>query len=142
MVGDVANAPSCLNKWDEMRVYAYNGVATDNFQVYHSSSSVSPRPPSGCSPTTRAGIGGLTCPIAALGPVAPTATLSAAPASITSGQSATLTWSTTNATTVSLNQGIGTVAASGTRSVSPTATTTYTLTATNSVGTATATATV
>ena len=35
MVRDVAYAPECLSKLDEMRVYAYNGVATDNFQVYH-----------------------------------------------------------------------------------------------------------
>ena len=36
MVRDVAYAPECLSKLDEMRVYAYNGVASDNFQVYHS----------------------------------------------------------------------------------------------------------
>ena len=53
----------------------------------------------------------------AQGPVPPTATFSAAPASIESGQSATVTWNATNATTVSINQGIGTVTASGTRSV-------------------------
>jgi hypothetical protein len=40
-------------------------VATDNFQVYHSSPSVLPRPPAGCSPQTRPGIDGLVCPIAA-----------------------------------------------------------------------------
>jgi hypothetical protein len=34
MVGDVANAPQCLSKLDEMRVYAYNGDPADNFQVY------------------------------------------------------------------------------------------------------------
>ena len=129
-------------KLDEVRVYAYNGVATDNFQVYHSSTSVLPRPPAGCTPTTRAGIKGLTCPIAAQGPVVPTATLSASPTSIAAGAASTLTWATSNATTVSINQGIGTVAASGTRSVSPAATTTYTLTATNAAGSVTATATV
>ena len=69
MVRDVSSAPECLGKLDEMRVYAYNGVATDNFQVYHSNTSVLPRPPSTCTPTTRAGINGLLCPIAALGPV-------------------------------------------------------------------------
>ena len=53
-----------------------------------------------------------------------------------------MSWNTTNATTVSINQGIGAVAASGTQSVSPAATTTYTLTATNSAGSVTATATV
>ena len=62
MVRDVASAPECLGKLDEMRVYAYNGVATDNFQVYHSNTSVLPRPPAGCTPTTRAGINGLVVP--------------------------------------------------------------------------------
>ena len=142
MVRDVGYAPECLSKLDEARVYAYNGVATDNFQVYHTSTSVVPRPPSSCTPTTRAGINGLLCPIAALGPVPPTVTMTASPASITAGQSSTLTWSATNATSVSINQSIGVVAASGTRIVSPTATTTYTITATNSVGSVTALATV
>ena len=142
MVNDVAWAPECLGKLDEARVYAYNGVATDNFQVYHNSTSVLPRPPAGCTPATRAGITGLTCPIGGQGPVVPTATLSASPASITGGAASTLTWATSNATSVSLNQGIGTVAAAGTRSVSPAATTTYTLTATNAAGSVTATATI
>ena len=141
MVRDVASAPECLSKLNEMRVYAYNGVESDNFQVYHSNSSVVPRP-SCSSPVTRAGINGPTCTIAAQGPVPPTATFSVSPTSISSGQSATLSWTVINATTVSINQGIGTVAASGTRSVSPTATTTYTLTATNAAGSVTATATV
>jgi len=138
MVRDVASAPECLSKLDEMRVYAFNGNASDNFQVYHSNTSVLPRPPSGCSPVTRAGINGLTCPIAAQGSVPPTATLTASPASITSGQSATLSWNATNASSVTINQGIGAVAASGTRSVTPAATTAYTLTATNATGTVTA----
>src|SRR6185295_2594358 len=137
MVRDVAYAPECLTKLDEMRVYAYNGVATDNFQVYHSNTSVLPRPPSDCTATTRAGINGLLCPIAPLGgPVpppppptpAPTATFSAAPASVTAGQASVLSWNTTNAASVSIDQGIGAVAVSGTRSVSPAATTTYKVT--------------
>ena len=65
------------------------------------------------------------------------------PASIQAGQSSTLTWVVQNATSVSINNGIGTVNNnSGSVSVSPTATTTYTLTATNSSGTVTATQTV
>jgi phospholipase C len=72
----------------------------------------------------------------------PTAKLTAAPTTIMVGNSATLTWSTTNATTVTIDNGIGTVAASGSTTVSPTTTTTYTLTATGSGGTVTATATV
>lgn len=74
--------------------------------------------------------------------IPPTAKLTAAPTTITVGNSATLTWSTTNATSVSIDNGIGTVAASGSTTVSPTSTTTYTLTATGSSGTVTATATV
>ncbi|MGB8478746.1 MAG: alkaline phosphatase family protein [Acidobacteriaceae bacterium] len=72
----------------------------------------------------------------------PTAKLTAAPTTIFVGNSATLTWSTTNATSVSIDNGIGTVAASGSTTVSPTTTTTYTLTATGDGGTVTATATV
>ena len=72
----------------------------------------------------------------------PTAKLTAAPTSITLGNSATLTWSTTNATSVSIDNGIGTVADSGSTTVSPTSTTTYTLTATGKRWTVTATATV
>jgi len=67
----------------------------------------------------------------------PSATLSVSPATITSGQSSTLTWSTTNASSVTIDQGIGSVGASGTRSVTPAATTTYTLTASNASGTTT-----
>lgn len=50
------------------------------------------------------------------------------------GQSATLSWTTSNADTVSISPGIGTVAGSGSTSVTPTYTTTYTLTAQNSGG--------
>jgi hypothetical protein len=71
---------------------------------------------------------------------APTALLTAMPTSIQSGQSATLQWSTSNATTITLNGSA--VAASGSRMVSPTATTTYTLVAANSTGSVTSTATV
>jgi hypothetical protein len=67
----------------------------------------------------------------------PTASFSASASSITSGQSVTLTWSTTNATSASIDQGIGNVATSSTKVVSPTATTTYTLTATGAGGTVT-----
>jgi parallel beta-helix repeat protein len=54
--------------------------------------------------------------------------------SITEGESVTLSW-VTDATTVSINQGIGTVTApSGSTTIYPDETTTYTLTATNSAG--------
>ena len=54
------------------------------------------------------------------------------------GESAILSWTTTNADTVTINPGSLTVALSGSTTVSPTATTTYTLTATNSAGSSSA----
>jgi Malectin domain/Viral BACON domain len=54
---------------------------------------------------------------------------------ITAGQSVTFSWSTSNATSVSLNQGIGTVAVTGSTTVSPSATAFYTLTASSAAGT-------
>jgi len=62
--------------------------------------------------------------------------------SITVGESSTLSWSVTDATTVTIDQGVGTVALSGATTVSPITTTTYTLTATNTAGSVTATTTV
>lgn len=66
----------------------------------------------------------------------------AAPQSVGPGGSSTLTWKTTGATSVSIDHGVGAVAASGSASVTPAATTTYTLSATNATGTTSAPATV
>uniref|UniRef100_Q01Z63 OmpA/MotB domain protein n=1 Tax=Solibacter usitatus (strain Ellin6076) TaxID=234267 RepID=Q01Z63_SOLUE len=62
----------------------------------------------------------------------------ATPNQISAGQSSTLTWIVQGATSVSINNGIGNVAASGSTTVSPTATTTYTLTAVGPNGNVTA----
>ncbi len=64
----------------------------------------------------------------------------ATPASIDSGNASTLAWSVSGATSLSINQGVGTVTGATSKSVTPAATTTYTLTATNSAGSTTATA--
>ena len=72
----------------------------------------------------------------------PTASLSAEPSSIERGKSATLKWSSSNATSASLNQGIGSVRVNGSREVFPTQTTTYTLTVKGQGGESSATATV
>jgi phospholipase C len=69
-------------------------------------------------------------------------TLVASPTTIGPGQTASLAWTSANAASVSIDQGIGAVALSGNQIVSPAATTTYTITATNGSATATATATV
>lgn len=75
-------------------------------------------------------------PAPAPAPARPTANLQATPTTIQRGQSATLTWSSTNATTVSISPGVGNVSAEGSQQVSPTDSTTYTLTATGPGGTA------
>ncbi len=59
-------------------------------------------------------------------PVAPTVSLTASPDTITAGQPATLSWNTANASTISIS-GLGTVAASGSKQVTPDDSTTYTL---------------
>lgn len=73
----------------------------------------------------------------------PSVSLTASPASISSGQSSTLTWSFTNATSCTASGGwSGTKATSGSQSVTPIVTTTYTLSCTDSGGSATQSATV
>jgi phospholipase C len=76
----------------------------------------------------------------------PTVTLSANPASISSGASSVLTVAATNATTVTISGSDGSSytlsPAGGTQTVSPKTSTTYTATATGAGGTATASATV
>jgi len=67
---------------------------------------------------------------------------SASPSKIKTGESATLLWNVTGATSVTIDQGIGNVDVAGTKTVSPTTTTIYTLTATNSAGTNTESATI
>jgi len=57
-----------------------------------------------------------------------------ASAQITAGESVTLLWNVTGATSVSLDQGIGTVPVAGTRVVSPASSTVYTLVASNNAG--------
>ena len=66
-------------------------------------------------------------------PAAPTASISVSPNNITAGGSATLSWTSTNATNVTID-GIGAVASTGTQTVSPAASTTYHVTATGPGG--------
>src|ERR1700694_112428 len=60
----------------------------------------------------------------------------ATPATIVAGQAATLSWTVSGASSVSLDNGIGNVTNVTSKSVAPAQSTTYTLTATNSAGTA------
>ena len=67
---------------------------------------------------------------------------SADPSTINEGESSTLTWDVSGATTVTIEPEVGTVDSSGSTTVSPVVTTDYTLIATNSAGSVTATVTV
>jgi hypothetical protein len=84
---------------------------------------------------------GLAVPV--VGPASPgiSATLSPGAATITAGSAVTLTWSVSGGT-VAIDQGIGSVPLTGSRTVRPTTTTTYTLSASTSSGTVTRTATI
>ncbi|HVS74718.1 MAG TPA: peptidoglycan-associated lipoprotein Pal [Candidatus Acidoferrales bacterium] len=75
-------------------------------------------------------------------PAQPTVTLQAAPSSIQKRESSTLSWSSTNATQMSIDPGIGTVAPEGSTKVTPGSSTIYTITATGPGGSANATASV
>jgi peptidoglycan-associated lipoprotein len=71
-------------------------------------------------------------------PVAPTVTLNASPSSINPGGTTRLSWSSTNATDLDIEPGVGKVAPQGSTPVNPSTSTTYTITATGSGGTASA----
>jgi len=96
---------------------------------------IPPPPPPAPAPTASNG-----------GPAGPgkpvIADFSVEPRSIERGQSAILRWSVTGSNNVAINNGIGTVQASGNRRIIPPDTTTYTLTATGPEGDTTATATI
>ena len=62
--------------------------------------------------------------------------LQASPTFIQRGETVTLTWSSTNATSLNLSPGIGAVTAEGTQRVTPQDSITYTITATGPGGTA------
>src|SRR5467141_587384 len=72
----------------------------------------------------------------------PTVTLQASPSSINKGESATLSWNSTDATQLSIAPDVGDVTAQGSTKVTPSDSTTYTITATGPGGSTSATATV
>ena len=92
-------------------------------------------------------IGGGSTPPPPPAPGAPTATLTASPATITAGQFSTLSWTTTNATSVTINpaipkEDVTNTPLNGQGAVTPQQTTTYTLTAKGQNGSTTQTVTV
>ena len=60
-------------------------------------------------------------------PAKPTANLQASPNTVQRGEGVTLTWTSTNATTLSLSPGVGNVSAEGTQRVTPQDSTDYTV---------------
>jgi peptidoglycan-associated lipoprotein len=79
-------------------------------------------------------------PAPAPAPAQPTVTLSADPSAIDKGDSSTLSWTSTNATQLTIAPEVGTVTAEGSTKVTPSASTTYTITASGPGGSANATA--
>jgi peptidoglycan-associated lipoprotein len=79
-------------------------------------------------------------PAPAPAPAQPTVTLSADPTSVNKGDSSTLTWTSTNATQLTIAPDVGTVNAEGSTKVTPADSTTYTITASGPGGSANATA--
>src|SRR5690349_17534850 len=69
-------------------------------------------------------------------PASPSVALSASPASAQAGQPVTLTWSSTNATSITLEPSVGPVVAKGSTTVTLSQSTTYTVTATGPGGSA------
>lgn len=115
-IGRQSYAGSAQGIIDEVRLYNRTLSAQEVSSLYNDSgdvSSLSP-PPQISNPTI--------------------SSFSSSPSSITSGQATTLSWSVTDATSLSINNGVGNVTGLTSKNVSPTISTTYTLTATNSVG--------
>ncbi|HXY23443.1 MAG TPA: peptidoglycan-associated lipoprotein Pal [Candidatus Acidoferrum sp.] len=75
-------------------------------------------------------------------PARPTVTLQASPSTVNKGDSATLTWNSTDATQLSIAPDVGAVTAQGSTKVTPSDSTTYTITATGPGGSASAAASV
>lgn len=150
--------PTSVNSGDRS-VLSWTTTNADTFTIDHDIGSVSPAV-AGSATTTAITtnttfMGTVTNPTGVVAtctatvtvaeiPPAPTCALSASPSSIAPGSSSTLSWTTTNASLFSIDNGIGstTPVASGSLSVSPTVTTTYTGTATSTAGSATCAATV
>ncbi len=83
-----------------------------------------------------ASIGAYSCSSSSLG--APTiSNFYATPSSITSGNSTILSWSVSGASSISIDNNVGSVTNLTSKTVSPNVTTTYTITATNSAGSVT-----
>jgi peptidoglycan-associated lipoprotein len=93
-----------------------------------------PKPPKDLNPLNNRGTTVPKPPTTQSEALAPKISLIASPTAIEMGKSTTLSWESSNATSVTIDNGIGTVEASGGRTISPRASTTYKATATGQIG--------
>src|SRR5579864_8966845 len=141
--GTVASGASTVLSWTTSNA---TSVSVSGLGTFPASGSTKVTPTTTTTYTaTAAGPGGTTksstvVSVATSGQT-PTITFSAQPSSVAPGASAVLSWSTSNATSVSI-AGIGTFGASGSTNVTPASTTAYAATATGPGGSALANATV
>src|SRR5579864_170623 len=141
--GTVASGASTVLSWTTSNA---TSVSVSGLGTFPASGSTKVTPTTTTTYTaTAAGPGGTTksstvVSVATSGQT-PTITFSAQPSSVAPGASAVLSWSTSNATSVSI-AGVGTFGASGSTNVTPASTTAYAATATGPGGTALANTTV
>src|SRR6185312_4009597 len=105
---------------------------------------VSPKSPTAYT-ATATGPGGTissTFKVDVSNPLVPTVSLNATPSTISAGQIATLSWTSSNGVSAAIDTGVGNVALNGNFQVSPGSTKTFTITVQGGGGTATASATV
>jgi acid phosphatase len=141
--GTVTSGASTVLSWTASNA---NSVSISGLGTFPASGSVKVTPTATTTYTaTATGPGGTTASSTVVSVIVsapkPTVALSAQPSNIAAGASAVLSWTTNNATSVSI-AGVGTFGATGSANVTPTSTATYTATATGPGGTAASTATV
>ena len=135
LTGESATISYATSNADTVEISGIGPVAGSGSQV------VSPTSTTTYTLTARNPRGPVTCSLTVQvteGSAPRVVSFTASPATITSGNASTLSWSVENADSVTISS-LGTVQATGTRQVSPTTTTTYTLTATNKNGSITST---
>jgi hypothetical protein len=141
--GTVTSGASTVLSWSASNA---NSVSITGLGTFPASGSVKVTPTATTTYTaTASGPGGTTASSTVVKVTTssqkPTIALSAQPNSVAAGASAVLSWTTTNATSVSI-AGVGTFGATGSVNVTPASTATYTSTATGTGGTAASTTTV
>ena len=147
IAGGIADAQSAFDQWASycdpdasgQCTYAHRkNMANPAFQVIGIARAYGPASSYGWYWTTD--FGGVTDETAPAGggptvqPPPSISSFASTASTIVPGQAATLSWSVSNGTQITIDNGIGAVAASGSLSIAPAQTATYTLTATNTAG--------